>query len=231
LRIYFLLYSKVKTATILLPPCMEQAYILMAAVRALVLTGVGVVALLHLIFMLLTHPALVAELTQPFNSLVALAAMAVLILEPVAEAAAVPRGQMVMVARAGQIALRQQQLVEAVAVVTVVEQGLVHPQLEARQAQVQVRAVLVEQQAHLVAQAGRAQTQPRPMYFRAAVAAVLVMVQALRSEAAAVCMVLAGAVPQLLQHPLEALDQLVRWLSPIHPWRLFQPNQLQQLPE
>ena len=203
----------------------------MAAVGVAGLVVVLAEALLHLIFMLLTHPALLGGLTQPSNSLVVLAGMAVLILEPVAVAGAVPQGQMVRVALAGQTVLRQQQLVAAVAAVTVVEQDRVHPQQEARQELVLVLGVLVEQQAHLVAQAGRAQTQPRPMYFRAAVAAVLVMVQALRSEAAAVCMVLAGAVPQLLQHPLVVPVQLVCWSSPIRLCRLFPPNQLQQLPE
>jgi hypothetical protein len=173
----------------------------------------------------------VVEPTQPFNSLVALAEMAVLILEPVAVVAAVPQGQMVRVALAGQIVLRQQQLVAAVAAVTVVEQDRVHPQLEARQELVLVLGVLVEQQAHLVAQAGRAQTQPRPMSFLAAVVAVLVMVLALQLAVLAVCTVLAVAVPQHLQPLLEALGQSGRWSSPTRLWQLFQPNQLQQLPE
>jgi hypothetical protein len=177
----------------------------------------------------------VVEPTQPFNSLVALAAMAVLILEPVAVVAAVPQGQMVMAARAGQIALRQPQLVAAVAAVTVVEQDRVHPKQAARQAQVLVlaaRAVFLFQVlAHLVARAGRAQTQPRPTFSLAAVAAGLVMVQALQLVVLAGIMVLAVAVPQHLQPLLEALDQLVCWLSPTRLCRLSQPNQLQQLPE
>jgi hypothetical protein len=130
--------------------------------------------------MLRLPPALLGGLTQPFNSLVALAEMAVLILEPVAAVAAVPQGQMVRVVLAGQIVLRQQQLVAVVAAVMVVEQGLVQPQQAARQGLVRVRVVLVEQQAHQAARAGRAQTQPRPMYFRVAVAAVLAMVLALQ---------------------------------------------------
>jgi hypothetical protein len=170
--------------------------------------------------MLRLPPALLGGLTQPSNSLVVLAGMAVLILEPVVVAGAVPQGPMVRGALAGQIVLRQPQLVAAAAAVTVVEQGRVRIKRLVQRAQVLVlaaRAVFLFQVlAHLVARAGRAQTQPRPMYFRVAVAAVLAMVPALRSEAAVACMVLAVAVPQRLLPPLEALDQSVCWLLRTH---------------
>jgi hypothetical protein len=173
----------------------------------------------------------VAEPIQPFNSLVALAEMAGPILEQVAVVAAVPQGQMVRVALAGQIVPRQQQLVVAVAAVTAVEQDRVHPQQAERQELVLVLGVLVGQQTHQAVQAGLALTQLQPMSFLVAAVAVLVMVQALQLVVLAGIMVLAGAEPQRLHFPLEALDQLVRWSSPIRPWRLSQPNQLQQLPE
>ena len=82
--------------------------------------------------------------------------------------------------------------------------GLAHLLLAARQGLERVRAVTAAEPVPRAAQAVRAQTQPRPMYFLAAVAAVLAMVLARQLAVLVGCTVLAVEGVLRLPPPLVA---------------------------